>query len=143
MSIADTETRWRAATIAEGDGDDTGAGDRAEGTAESREYRALIDRAELGAIFAATIEHRNTDGAEAELQTHHNIAANQIPLGLMRVEHRAVSPAPTNTGVSEQPVIAAVFANSVASFLGVDQPTVPSGDAIFPVITSRASVKAS
>ena len=59
----------------------------------------------------------------------------------MRVEERAVSPAPTNVGASEQPVISAVFANSVGAFLGVDQPTVAAGDAVFPVITSRASVK--
>ena len=44
-------------------------------------------------------------------------------------------------GASEQPVISAVFANSVGSFLGVDQPTVGAGDAVYPIITSRASVK--
>ena len=44
-------------------------------SAEGAEYRALVDKAELGAIFAATIEHRLTDGAEAELQAHLEIAA--------------------------------------------------------------------
>ena len=78
-----------------------------------------------------------TDGAEAELQTHLKIGPNQIPLDLLRIEERAVTPAPgSNVGASEQPVISAVFANSVGAFLGVDQPTVGAGDAVFPVITS-------
>ena len=38
------------------------------------------------------------------------------------------------------PVISAVFANSVGSFLGVDQPTVGAGDSVFPVITSRPTI---
>ena len=103
------------------------------------EYRALVDKAELGAIFAATIEHRLTDGAEAELQAHLKIGPNQVPLGML-IEDRAVTPAPGNTGATEQPVVSAVFANSVGAFLGVDQPTVPAGDLVYPVITSRATV---
>ena len=102
--------------------------------------RPLVDKAELGTIFAAVLEHRNTDGAEAELQSHLKIGPNQVPLDLLRSEERAVTPAPGSVGASEQPVISAVFANSVGSFLGVDQPTVGAGDAVFPVITSRATV---
>ena len=108
--------------------------------AREREYRALIDKAQLGGIFAATIEHRKTDGAEAELQAHLKIGPNQVPLDLLRVEERAITPAPGNVGASEQPVISAVFANSVGSFLGVDQPTVGAGDSVFPVITSRPTI---
>ena len=107
---------------------------------ESREYRALVAKAELGSIYAATLGHRNTDGAEAELQTHLKIGPNQIPLDLLRSEERAVTPAPTATGVTEQPVISAVFANSVGAFLGVDQPSVGAGDAAFPIIVTRPTV---
>ena len=131
----DVETRFQAAATAE-DVRETETTD----TAEGREYRGLVDKAELGEIYAAVIEHRATAGAEAELQEHHKIGPNQIPLALMRVEERDLTPAPTNTGASEQPVIAAVFANSVGAFLSVDQPVVPSGDAIYPVVTSRATV---
>ena len=132
----DVETRYTAAVVSE-DVKETKTADSPEAT----EYRSLVDKAELGAIYAATIEHRNTAGAEAELQSHLKIGPNQVPLDLLRVEDRLVSPAPTNVGATEQPVISAVFANSVGSFLGVDQPTVGAGDAVFPVIVTRASVK--
>ena len=132
----DVETRFQASVTSE-DVKETNVTE----SPESTEYRALVDKAELGAIYAATMEHRNTDGAEAELQAHLKIASNQVPLDLLRVEDRLVSPAPTNVGATEQPVISAVFANSVGAFLGVDQPTVGSGDAVFPVITTRASIK--
>ena len=132
----DVEVRFQAASTAE-DVRETKSTESPEAT----EYRSLIDKAELGAIYTATIEHRNTDGAEAELQSHLKIGPNQVPLDLLRVEDRLVSPAPTSVGATEQPVISAVFANSVGEFLGVDQPTVGAGDAVFPVITTRASVK--
>ena len=132
----DVEVRFQAAATAE-DVKETEVTESPEAT----EYRGLVGKAELGSIFAATLEHRVTDGAEAELQTHLKIGPNQIPLDLLRVEERAVTPAPGNTGATEQPVISAVFANSVGSFLGVDQPSVGAGDAVYPVITSRASVK--
>ena len=131
----DVEVRYQATATSE-DAKETETSESAEGA----EYRALVDKAELGSIFAATLEHRNTDGAEAELQSHLKIGPNQVPLALLRTEERAVTPAPTNTGATEQPVVAAVFANSVGSFLGVDQPTVGVGDAVYPVITSRATV---
>ena len=131
----DVEVRYQATATAE----DVKKTETAE-TAEGAEYRALVDKAELGSIYAAALEHRNTDGAEAELQSHLEIGPNQIPLDLLRFEERAVTPAPTNTSATEQPVVAAVFANSVGAFLGVDQPTVGAGDAVYPVITSRATV---
>ena len=131
----DIEVRYQAQATAE-DAKETNVTE----SPESTEYRALVDKAELGMIYAATIEHRNTDGAEAELQSHLKIGPNQVPLDLLRFEQRDVSPAPTNVGATEQAVISAVFANSVGSFLGVDQPTVGAGDAVFPVITTRATV---
>ena len=130
------ETQYRAAKLSE----DSEARAAEELDGESREYRALVAKAELGSIYAATLGHRNTDGAEAELQTHLKIGPNQIPLDLLRSEERAVTPAPTATGVTEQPVISAVFANSVGAFLGVDQPSVGAGDAAFPIIVTRPTV---
>ena len=130
VEYQDVEVRYQAAATAE----DVKETKSDETSPEANEYRALIDKAELGSIFAATLEHRMTDGAEAELQTHLKIGPNQIPLDLLRIEERAVTPAPGSVGASEQPVISAVFANSV------DQPTVGAGDAVFPVITSRATV---
>ena len=70
------------------------------GEPADRELRALIDGASIGSIFAATLEHRATDGQTAELQTHLGLAPNQIPVAMLRgrapVEHRAtgITPAP-------------------------------------------------
>ena len=130
-----SESRLSASIVAE-DVKQTENTDSAEGA----EFRALVGKAELGEVYEAVVEHRVTSGAVAELQAHHKIGPNQIPLDLLRVEERAVTPAPTNTGATEQAVVSAVFANSVGSFLSVDQPTVPDGDAVYPVITSRATV---
>ena len=68
---------------------------------EDRELRSLIDRANIGHIFEAALEHRSTDGAEAELQAHYRLAANAIPLALL--ETRAVTPAPSDVGQNHEP----------------------------------------
>ena len=93
-------------------------------------------------MFSRTVEHRATEGAERELQDSLALAANQVPIDLLRapVEHRAITPAPTNVGASEQAVLMPVFASGDAAFLAVDQVTVPNGDAVFPVLTNRPTV---
>ena len=65
-----------------------------------------------------------------------------MPIDLIRspIEHRAITPAPTNVGTSEQAVLLPVFAEGDAAFLAVDQVTVPNGDAVFPVLTNRPTV---
>ena len=110
--------------------------------AEERERLQLVSRASLGAIFSAAVERRSLDGAEDELQKSLGLAANQVPIDLLRapVEHRAITPAPTHVGTSEQAVLMPVFADGDAAFLNVDQVTVPNGDATFPVLTTRPTV---
>ena len=110
--------------------------------AETRERLQLVARASLGAIFARAVEHRATDGAESELQAALDLAPNQVPIDLLRapVEHRAITPAPTHVGASEQAVLMPIFADGDAAFLGVDQVAVPNGDAVFPVLTNRPTV---
>ena len=109
---------------------------------EERERQALVERASLGAIFSAAVEHRSLDGAESELQAALDLASNQVPVDLLRapVEHRAITPAPTHVGTSEQPILMPIFADGDAGFLGVDQVTVPAGDVAFPVLTNRPTV---
>ena len=111
---------------------------RSENTGEGAELRALTDRCNLGNIFGAVLEHRNADGAEAELQQHYGLAGNQVPLDLLEV--RAVTPAPGNVGQTQSPIIPAVFPDSVAAFLDIDMPRVGVGDAVFPVLTTSATV---
>ena len=142
----DVETKYRAALVSEGDdahlaGSQFGAG----GSSEDRAYRELVGRADVGVIFAAAVEKRATEGAESELQKHHKLNANQVPLDLLRgaavEEHRAVTAAPSDVGASQQPMIQPVFAMGDAAFLGVDMPTVPTGDAVFPVLTTRPAIR--
>ena len=111
-------------------------------TPEGRELRELVGRARLGSIVGAVLEHRSIDGAEDELQRHYQLAGNQIPLAMLRMETRGVTPAPSDVGTNQQPIIDYVFPMACAAFLGVDMPTVGVGEAVFPVLTSVTSVEA-
>ena len=71
------------------------------------ELDKLIERASVGNIFTAACEHRATSGAERELQAHHDLASNFVPLSLL--ETRAVTPAPGQVGQNQQAVEAYVF----------------------------------
>ena len=104
---------------------------------EDRELRELAGRANAGLIFDAALEHRSTSGAEKELQDHHRLASNQVPLILL--EQRAVTPAPANVGQNQGEIIPGVFPMACASWLGVDMPTVPVGEAVYPVLTTNAT----
>ena len=132
-----TETEYREALQTEDDARTTPTPD-----AETRERLQLVSRASLGAIFARAVEHRATEGAESELQAALDLAPNQVPIDLLRapVEERAITPAPTHVGASEQAVLMPIFADGDAAFLSVDQVTVPNGDAVFPVLTNRPTV---
>ena len=141
----DTERRMAALRITEPDRTPiVSAG------ADGVEYRAMLDRANLGTIFDVLMAHQNPSGVEAELQQHLGLAGNQIPLDLLRgagggggrgrMEERAVTPGATNVGQNQQPVIPYVFPMSAAAFLGVDMPSVPAGDAVFPVLTGTLDV---
>lgn len=141
--LQEVEVELRAAIVAE-----ETAETRIPGTPEEREFRALVNRADLGQIFGAAMTHGHTDGATQELQQHHELNPNQVPLDLLEtrqagpggLETRDVTPAPANVGQNQAPIIPAVFPLAVASFLGVDMPRVAVGDSIFPVLTSRATV---
>lgn len=133
--LQELEPELRAAIVAE-ESHET----RTEGTGEAAELRALADRCNMGAIFAAVLEHRNVEGPERELQTHYGLAGNMIPLELL-MEHRAVTPAPGQVGQNASPIIPGVFPQSCAAFLGIDTPRVAVGDAVFPVLTKNADVR--
>ena len=141
--FTDVETRLRAALVVEGD--ETEKRDRAYQTGETpeaRELALLTGRANAGAIIMCVTEKRNSIGAELELQQHHKLAENQIPLDMLRVEQRAagVTTAPTNVGTSQAEIVTPVFANGAGAFLGIDRPTVAAGDAVYPVLATRPDV---
>ena len=127
----DLEVRYQTLTLAETEPEKK----ETKGTPEAIERRELEARCSVGSIFTAAMEHRSTDGAERELQTELGLSDNFIPLCL--IEHRAITPAPTETGQMQSSIVPAVFPMGAAAFLGVDIPTVAVGDAVYPVLTNN------
>ena len=134
---ADVERRSAALLIAEPDRTPI-----ISQTAEGTEYRAMVDKANVGTIFDDLLAHRSTSGVEAELQAALGLKGNQIPLDMLRgvFEERAVTPAPGQVGQNQQPIIPYVFPMGAAAFLGVSQPSVPVGDAVYSVLTGTLDV---
>ncbi|MDE0030625.1 MAG: hypothetical protein OXU42_14625 [Deltaproteobacteria bacterium] len=126
---ANLEGELRAAIVAEPDA--TGIETRSD--PESRELDGLITRASVGEIFDAVISQGQTDGATRELQQHFGLSGNRVPLALIQ---RAYTPAPSDVGANQSPIIPAVFPNSAAAWCGVDMPTVGVGEAVYPVLTN-------
>ena len=133
------ETRVRAFTVAD---DTPAAAPSGDGPPEDRELRSLLGRASLGVMFDNMLQHRSTDGAEREIQQHFKLSDNQVPLEMLRVETRAVTPAPADVGQTQSEIIPYVFPQACAAFLGVDMPTVGVGEAVFPVLTAKTDVHA-
>ena len=129
-----TEVKYRSAVKAEAAAAEVAAAD-----GSGAEHRALVEGASVGRIFAAALEGRATDGREHELQTAAGLGSNQVPLAL--IENRAITPAPGDTGATQQPIVQPVFSEGDAMFLGVMQERVAVGDAVFPVLTSRPTVE--
>ena len=121
------ESELRAAIKAEDDADTT---------PESREWSDLNGRFDLGEMFTDVMEHRASSGAIHEVQSERGLAGNAIPTEMLMVEHRAVTPAPSDVGQSQSQIVGFVFPQSVASFLAIPSQIVPVGDATFPVLTS-------
>ena len=140
---ADNETRQRA-LIVSGDGPGTPLETR---TGEGREFRELLGRASVGQIFNVAVNGGETTGATAELQKHYGLEKRAVPLAMLidklpddlELETRATA-APTNVGQNQQSIIPYVFPDSVSVFLGLDMPTVPTGDAVFPILTTAPTV---
>ena len=117
-------------------------------TSEGREFRGLLNRANMGSFFDAALHRRSTSGAEKELQDHYGLEGDQFPLAMLitrfpdesDLETRAVTPAPSNVGQNQSEIIPYVFPMAAAGFLGVDMPTVGVGEAVYPVLTSTLTV---
>ena len=109
---------------------------------EARERRELCVRANVGDVYGAILEKRQTDGATAEAQAAHGCAPNQIPLAMLAAptEVRAVTPTPGASQTEQAETIQPVFATGAGAFLGIDRPTVAMGQAVYPVFKSRPSV---
>ena len=107
---------------------------------ETREFESLAERCDVGAIFAAALEHRATVGPEAELQAAlqaRGSPSTARPTG----DEGGNARAPSDVGQQQAPIIPGVFPQSVSAFLGVDMPRVGVGDSVFPILTQNAEVK--
>ena len=139
VRLQEIEPELRAAIVAEETAQTVSTG---EGTAEEREMRAMVDRASVGAIFAAVVEHRATEGPEASYRSH---------LGLRRIRSRwecwsSIGPSPQHRQTWEPPRARSSLAFSrraqALSWAWI-MPTVAVGDASFdPGFTTNASVHA-
>ena len=146
VEYADNDSRRAAMTIA-GDAPVTHVETRS--SAEGREFRGLVDKANVGEIFDAALGKRSVDGASAELQKHYGLDVNQVPLAMLvkdwpdddKLEVRAATAAPSDVGQSQNSIVPWVFPQGAASFLSVEQPTVPVGDAVFSVLTKELDVR--
>ena len=110
--------------------------------AEARERRELCKRANLGDVLLARLEKRQTDGVTAEAQAAHGCPPNQIPIEMLRghTEVRAVTPTPGASQTEQAETVQPVFATGAGAFLSIDRPSVPQGQAVYPVLTSRPAV---
>ena len=105
-----------------------------------RELRAILSRGNVGEVITAVMERRSVDGATLEAQQAHECGPNQWPVDGLRLEERAVTPSIANVATDEAEVVTPVFATGAGAFLAVDRPTVPMGDAVYPVLTTRPTV---
>ena len=139
--VTASEKRHQAVMVADG-GNKTV--EITTGTPETREFRDLEKRANVGELFDSVLSHGQPIGAMAELQQHLGLQGNQVPLALIsrfsNREERAVTPAPGQVTQNAQPTIPYVFPQSAASFLGIEMPTVGVGEAVYSVLNSELAV---
>ena len=147
--IDTAETEYRAALTEEAN--DTGTEHRGgDGlTPEEREVRDLDGKAELRNVVNGLLRGQEPQGPELELQRHCGLSGSEIPWDLVsprarsmpNVEHRvdAVTPAPGTTQDNQRTPLGRVFSRSATMTLGVEMPSVPTGDLNVPVLTGAQS----
>ena len=139
----DLETRHRSAIIASDD--DAEPRDIDPGTATlDAEHRARLElrsKCRVGSFIQAALSGRQLAGAEAELARETGL--DGIPAELWNpVEERAITPAPGTVGINLAPIVASVFAPSLAPRLGIDIPQVPTGSYAVARITTAPTAAA-
>ena len=130
------EVRHRALAISE---DEKKTETREDTTGEGAELRALERRANLGSIVESVVEHFATKGAERELQQAHKLAGNQFPVSLLETRAAASAAAPPDVQGNQQSISPVVFPRSVTAFLGVEQPVVPTGQPVYPIMVAPST----
>lgn len=112
--------------------------------AEQRERVVLRSKARLTEYFKAAAQGRMVSGAEMELRQAAGVSG--IPLEIFDVpderEKRAVASAPGTVGVNLDPILPAVFANSIAPRLGIQMPRVSTGTYASATISTSQTASA-
>ena len=109
---------------------------------ETRERREIRSRATLVRFIEAASENRTVDGAELELSAAYGCRAGHMPLCMIEErqrtpqrEERAITPGvelPRPTSA----IAPVIFERTAGAALGVQFPTVESGQAGYPVLTT-------
>lgn len=109
----------------------------------------LVQRSDIAEIFASSLTGQLPDGATRELQTELKLDGNQIPLELLRrgevpeleVRTSGVTPIPAtgSVGLSQAPIIPAVFPQGAVSFLRIPQPSVGVGERVYTTVSTSIS----
>lgn len=139
-----TETELRAAMTLEGTEPEPVETRGDGGDAEARERRQLLGKASLAGYLRAAISGKSLSGAEAEASDAYGVPG-LIPLELFEtrsedgdaLETRAATSAPDTVGRTLAPTVPALFDQSVASWLGVDMPSVNGGVPGYPVVSTN------
>ena len=147
--LATNETQYRAAVLSE---ETEAAGSRAATDGEGAERARLIREVRCGNYLQAAIETRALDGREAELNAAVGLrAGNEMPWEALlpagdparrSPEHRAdtaITAPATGLPSGQDTILARVFAQTASAFLRVGMPTVPVGEASYPVFATGAS----
>ena len=110
------EIELRAALVADGESEeraraafDGTPATTPEATPEARELERITAGASVADIVSATVAHRATEGATAELQKHLGIGGDQVPLELLETRAATHTPAPTDGEPNQSQFVPAVF----------------------------------
>ena len=133
VEYRDSESKRRAAIVAEDfEAAQAATGDGQHVDAETRERLELRGKSKVTNYLLAHLKGRHVDGADAEFAAACG-AGGDIPLEIFESEvqrspeERAVTTAPGTVGVNMAPIQPAVFAPSIAAFMGIDMPQVQTG----------------
>ena len=140
-AIAAKEVEYRAKVIAEDAAAVAAAADldRAGGDSEQRERLELRSKTGLADFLKAAAGGTSVAGAAAEFAAACKVpTSGHLPLSLFpahRVEERAITTGPAVDGPA-RPIVPFVFERSAAVSLGIEMPSVPSGQVQIPKITT-------
>ena len=141
-TMGEIEREFRAA-LAEPDTSRDVSIETTELEPEERERRELRGKARLTGYVSAALTGQPVSGAEAAYADAEG-CPGMVPISMMEPsaeerqrETRAVSEAPADADLQRipDPIVPALFDRSIAAWLGVSMPSVPTGIKSFPILS--------